>query len=121
MTVEIESALDEPMVRFVFRGALDRDTLADALSGALDLLDSLGVYYAVLDIRQLDATLGEFLTAFTPKSDGLALLNEPRIAPLLVTSPLPDDTEIPAFETLDAAITFARQRFAARQPGAPLL
>lgn len=121
MTVEIDSALDEPMVRFVFRGMLDRETIAEAVAGALDRLDSLGAYYAVLDIRELDASLTDFRTAFAPVSGGLALLDEPRIAPLLVTSPLPDDSEQAAFETVDAAITFARQRYAARQPGGPLL
>jgi hypothetical protein len=122
MAVQVERALDEPMVRFVFSGALDRETIADAVADAMGMLDELGTFYAALDIRQLDATPDAFLAAFTPASDGLALLNEPRIAALLVTATPPsDDDALPTFNTLDDAITFARVRFASRQPGGPLL
>lgn len=122
MAVKIERALDEPMVRFVFSGALDQTTIAHTVADALGLLDSLGTYYAALDIRQLDATPSSFIAAFAPPPGGLALLDEPRIAPLLITNPpLAHHPSLPTFNTLDAAITYARKRFAARQPGDPLL
>lgn len=123
MTVQVERALDEPIVLFVFDGQLDRETIAEAVADALGLLDELGVFYAVLDTRQLDSTLDAFITAFEPQSDGLALLNEPRIAALLVTDAPnnAEDDSLPAFTTVDAAINFARRRFASREPGGPLL
>ena len=124
MTVQVERALDEPIVRFVFDGTLDRDTVAEAVAEALGLLDELGVFFAVLDIRRLDATPAQVEDAFAPQPGGLALFDEPRIAPLLVTAQLPPagatDTP-PRFGTNDAAIEFARVRFASRRPGDPLL
>ena len=124
MTVQIERALDEPIVRFRFDGALDRETVVDAVAEALGLLDELGVFYAVLDVRRLDATPEEIIEAFAPQPGGLALFDEPRIAPLLVTAELPTAGATdapPRFGTIDAAIEFARLRFASRQPGEPLL
>lgn len=124
MTVQVERALDEPIVRFIFDRKLDGETVSEAVAEALGLLDELGVFFAVLDIRRLDATPDDVIDAFTAPAGDLALFDEPRIAPLLVTAEIPpagaNDTP-PRFGTIDAAIEFARVRFASRQPGEPLL
>jgi hypothetical protein len=124
MTVQIERALDEPIVRFIFDGRLDPETRSEALAETLGLLDELGVFFAIFDLRRLDATPDAFIDAFAPQPDGFALFDEPRIAPLLVTAELPPagaDDMPPRFGTIDDAIEFARVRFASRQPGDPLL
>ncbi len=124
MTVQVERALDEPIVRFVFEGTLDRDIVADALAEALGLLDELGVFFAVLDMRRLAATPAELVDAFAQQTGDLALFDDPRIAALLVATQQPPagttDTP-PIFATVDDAVEFARVRFASRQPGDPLL
>jgi hypothetical protein len=61
MTIQIERSIDDPIVTITFEGQLDPDSvrLIDEQAGLL--LQEMGTFYAILDIRGTETTFGEIL------------------------------------------------------------
>lgn len=82
MAVQIERALDEPVVIFTFNNTLDEQTIQEANIDADDLLHTLGTFYAVLDVRELDMSSTAIAESFNQYN--FVVLTEPRIAYVIV-------------------------------------
>ena len=70
MPVSIEEFIDEPIVVFRFEDTLDNATAREANDEALDILSTVGSYYAVLDFRDLPMALGDALRFLKEQRDG---------------------------------------------------
>lgn len=117
MPIRVEQVADQPVVVFIFNGLLDAETVRSANEQAAALLEQMGAYYAVLDIRDIEITYGEALALLDNASQS-GLIADPRITPLFIGNSVPGDAtggqhRIPIFysrEDADAYIMDMMQR-----------
>jgi hypothetical protein len=111
MAVLVESFFDEPIVIFKFAGRLNHDTLREANSQAAELLNRMGMYFAILDFRALHNP--EVASADTLKFV-LPLMRDPRVHPVLVASSETLSAALPCFENSEQALAYVREQIAHR-------
>jgi hypothetical protein len=115
MPILVERAVDEPIVRFVFEGMLDAETVQEANTQMAALLEELGSFYAVIDIRGLETTFGE-AAALLEGPNSPSVVAEPRIKFVYLGQTVPDDPtnqqRVPVFKSKEAAFDFIRQEIA---------
>lgn len=115
MPVTVESAMDEPIVRYVFEGALDDETIAEANRQTDDLLDTLGVFYALLDVSALAETPRQVIEALE-RGDALGLIANSRVHPVMVSARSGEGVTLPVFRGEDDAVDYIRRTIAGHAP-----
>ena len=115
MSVTVERALDEPIVRFVFSGAFDAVTVTEANTHAQQLLDSLGVFYAILDLTSISESPQQVIDALR-RASASNMIKSNRIHPILVNRQAITDGTIPSFTDDRAAVTYIRRTIADSPP-----
>lgn len=115
MPILVERAVDDPIVRFIFEGTLDADTIKDANAQMQRLLDEMGSFYAIVDIRGTETTFGE-AAALLESPDTPSIAAEPRIHFVYLGQTVPHDPtnqqRVPVFTTKEAAEEYVRQQIA---------
>jgi hypothetical protein len=107
--IKLEPFFDEPIVIFRFIGEIDQEQLTKANADAISLLDSLGVYYAVLDTRQLPSNaLGEAGRVLPT----LTILENQRIHWFFLGDYVGNKTSVPTFEDEDTVLRYIREQIA---------
>lgn len=115
MPILVERDVDDPMVRFIFEGTLDAETISEANTQMQRLLDEMGTFYAIVDIRGTETTFGE--AAALLESPGMpSIAAEPRIHFVYLGQTVPHDPtnqqHVPVFTTKEAAEDYIRQKIA---------
>ena len=112
MPIRVEQAVDDPIVTFIFVGGLDAETVRSANEQATLLLEQMGTYYAILDIRDVEITIGEALALLDPHN-APGLISDPRINPVIVGHPIPGDPtdkyQYPVFDNRQDATEYIRR------------
>ncbi len=109
--MNIERALDEPIVRFVFSGAVDAATVTEVNTQAQQLLDSFGVFYAILDLTSISESPQQLIDALRHASTSNVITSN-RIHPVLVSRHASPGGAIPTFTEDRAAAAYIRRTIA---------
>lgn len=115
MPIFVERSIDEPIVRFVFEGELDSETIQEANTQIQTLLEEMGSFYAIVDIRGTETTFGEAAALLeSPGTPSIAA--EPRIHFVYLGQTVPHDPtnqqRVPVFTTKESAEEYVRQQIA---------
>src|SRR5690606_16370816 len=106
MPILVERAVDDPIVRFIFEGQLDAETIQEANTQMQLLLEELGSFYAIVDIRGTETTFGE-AAALLESPDTPSVVAEPRIKFVYLGQNVPQDPtnqqRVPVFGSKEAA------------------
>lgn len=107
--IKLEPFFDEPIVMVRLIGEIDQEQLKKANSDAITLLDTLGVYYAVLDLRNVSSD------AFTDTGrifSALTIIENQRIHWLVLGKLVGNKTNVPTFEDEDTVVEHIREEIA---------
>ena len=115
MPILVERAVDDPIVLFIFEGTLDAETIKEANAQMQRLLDEMGSFYAIVDIRGTETTFGEAAALLeSPNTPSIAA--EPRIHFVYLGQTIPHDPtnqqRVPVFTTKESAEEYVRQQIA---------
>lgn len=115
MTVSIQKSIDEPIVSFIFEGRLDEQTVSAVNAHVHELLQTLGSFYAIVDIRGQEVTFGEMIALFENACDPSIFANL-HVTPVFVKDDITADPtnqlKVPVFKDREAATDYIRQQIA---------
>lgn len=112
MTIRIERSIDDPIVTFVFEGPLDPYAVHDVDEKAAQLLQEMGMFYAILDIRGTQMTFGEALALFESLRSPASPVKFVFVGEPVPHDPTGDPTE-KIFSNKDEAVEYILQDIAA--------
>lgn len=109
MVVQIEQLPRQPIVIFSFSGALNVELAHEAERNATELIESLGSYYAVIDLREVqNMDLIEIINLLETQ-DIPSWITDTRISVALVSNTvIKPETSIayPVFQSMDRALQY---------------
>ena len=115
MPILVERTVDEPIVRFIFEGQLDAETIQEANAQMKSLLDEMGSFYAIVDIRGTETTFGE-AAALLESPSTPSVVAESRIHFVYLGQTVPHDPtnqqRVPVFSAKETAEEYVRQQIA---------
>lgn len=104
MTIRIERSIDDPIVSFTFEGDLDPESVRATDVKAGQLLQEMGTFYAIIDIRGTQITFGEVMALLQSFE-----ISDSRVKFVFVGPPVLHDPTKPSgdpvFENKDQAIS----------------
>jgi len=120
MSVSVERFVDDPIVTFVFADRLDSGTMEAFRQHKDELLQSMGAFYAILDVRSVPLPLDDVI-ATLDGDDAYNLAAEPRIRfTVLVQSDVQtsnDPTIFAVFEDKDEVLEYVHKDIASKAQG----
>jgi hypothetical protein len=122
MPIRIERSVDDPIVTFIFEGALDQDAVQDAKMQTAQLLTEMGLLYAVIDLRNTATTEEQAAALFSGpdipalSSDGHGRLRFVFVKTQLANAPASQRSE-PSFSTREEATDYILKDIAGHAPG----
>ncbi len=120
MLVRVERAIDDPIVTFTFESILDTESIQELKTQTTQLLTEMGMFYGVVDLREIETTVGEAITLLE-SSNMFSLSANPRVSFIFVGKTIPGDptnqTRVPIFDNKEDAWEYIRREIAANAPG----
>lgn len=107
MSLKVERSVDDPIANFTIVGDLDTETLGDLKAQAAGLLEEMGTYYAIVDVRQMVS--GENAATNLDKVHTETVLADPLITMVIVGQSAGKVGNFPTFPDKDAATDYIRQ------------
>lgn len=110
MSLNVERSVDDPIANFTIVGDLNIETLQDIKAQAAGLLEEMGTYYAIVDIRQMESSENASLELDKLHTD--TIFADPRITMVIVGQFVEKVGNFPTFSDKDAATDYIRQAIA---------
>ena len=107
MSLNVERSVDDPIANFTIVGNLDTETLRDLKAQAAGLLEEMGTYYAIVDVRQMER--GENSSLNLDKVHTETVFADSRITMVIVGQSAGKVGNFPTFPDKDAATDYIRK------------
>jgi hypothetical protein len=119
MSIHVQQSIDDPIITFAFEGQIDPESFQEASAQLAEAVETLGLLYVILDLRDTEMTQGEAI-ALIESPDTPSLTEHPRIRLVFVGKPVPHDPtkpfQAPVFGNDEEALEYIRQEIARNAP-----
>ena len=78
MPIRVEKSIDDPIITFTFGGVVDPETVQEANAQLAEAINSMGMLYVMVDLRDTEMTQGEAI-ALIEVPDAPSFMEHPRI------------------------------------------
>jgi hypothetical protein len=119
MPIHVHQSIDDPIMTFAFEGEIEPETVQEASAQLAEAVETLGILYVVLDLRDTEMTQGEAI-ALIESPETPSLMAHPRIRLVFVGGNVPHDPtkpyQVPEFSNDEEALEYIRREIANNAP-----
>lgn len=119
MSIHVQQSIDDPIITFAFEGEMNQETVQEASAQLAEAIETLGLLYAIIDLRDTEMTQGEAV-ALLDGAGSPPLMSHPRVRLVFVGKPVPHDptnpSQAPVFGNDEEALEYIRQEIANNAP-----
>lgn len=119
MPIRVEKSIDDPIITFTFVGVVDPETVQEANAQLAEAINSMGMLYVMVDLRDTEMTQGEAV-ALIEVPDAPSFMEHPRIRTVFIGQPVPHDPtsppQSPVFANEEDALDYIHQQIAGKAP-----